>query len=330
MNKSVALKTIEKKVESVNSWQELCEVFDFIKSLNLKFKNEKSSKNYTCFVVLIFVFLWLLSWFSMHKWSFSTMKYFIFALVGYLLFVNLYGWPFLKKAQNTKRLSDLISLKKVALDNDLAFVKGDRKKLLRNFENVFFIFHRGNYYRELARHLGSKYKNKFIYHYFNFHYVDEHYSTSTDAKGNTTTDVTYCHYNLYVIVVPFSSKNFIKISSYDKVSNFIKWKSASIYFNKKFKVYTDKEQAVALFLQPKVIEQIEELYETFPELDIEISPQGLLALSTPDQQLLNYTRQYGVDELNLFKKEIKKVLDQTKLHKALEFINFLKDYHQHI
>lgn len=101
MNKSVALKTIEKKVESVNSWQELCKVFDFIKSLNLKFKNEKSSKNYTRFVVLIFVFLWLLSWFSMHQWSFSTMKYFIFALVGYLLFVNLYGWPFLKKAQNT-------------------------------------------------------------------------------------------------------------------------------------------------------------------------------------------------------------------------------------
>lgn len=330
MYERFTLKTIEKKVRLVNSWQELCEVFYFIKSLNLNFKNEKLSKNYTYLAVLIFIFLWLLSWFAMHKWSFGTIKYFIFALIGYVLFVNLYGWPFLQKAQNTKRLSDLISLKKVALDNNLNFVKGDKRKLLRKLKNALFMFHRGNYYKELARSLGSKYKNKFIYHYFNFHYVDEHCSTSTDAKGNTTTNVTYCHYNLYGIIVRFSSKNFIKISNYDKVSNFIKWKSASICFNKKFKVYTNNEQAVAVFLQPKVIEQIEELYEVFSELDIEISPQGLLALSTPDQQLLNYTRQYGVDQLELFKHEIKKVLDQTKLNKVLEFISFLKDYHQHI
>ena len=80
-------------------------------------------------------------------------------------------------------------------------------------------------------------------------------------------------------------------------------------------------------MQPKVIEQIEELYETFPELDIEISSQGFLALSTPDEELLSYTRQYGVDQLDLFEEEIKKVLDQIKLHKTLEFINFLKEYH---
>ncbi len=165
------------------------------------------------------------------------------------------------------------------------------------------------------------------------HYVDEHTSTSKDSNGNESTSTSYSHYDLYGLIITFNKKSFIKISNYESPLNFrkfIKWKTSSISFNKKFKVYTDKEQSVAVFLQPKVIEQIEKLYEIFPKLDIELSPHGLLALSTPDKELLNYNRQYGVDKMDLFENEIKQNLDQTKLYKALEFINFLKDYHEQL
>lgn len=242
----------------------------------------------------------------------------------------IYSWSVYRQVLNTIQISDLISIKKVALDNDLIFDQTDKKQLLQLFENKFFIFQQGNCSREITRYIKGEYKDKLIYHYFNLHYVDEHTSTSTDANGNKTSSTTYSHYNLYGIVVPFASKNFIKISNYEtvfKFRKFIPWQTSSIAFNQKFNIYTDNEQAVAIFLQPKVIEQIEKLYETSPQIDIELSPQGLLALSTPDENLLNYSRKYGVDRLDLFKEEIKKTLDQTKLHKALELINFLKEYH---
>ncbi len=323
---------IEVKIESANNLKDLFDVFKFIKLLNLKFKNEKLGKNYMTIVGLIFVGLWLLA-FLMSRKTFGVLKYFFWIVMSYVIFASICGWWFFKTTLCTKKISDLISLKKVVLDNGLIFDRSDKKKLFKCFKNRFVIFQLGNYSRELIQYIKGEYRKKLIYHYFHFHYIDEEEESSTDANGNTESDTEYKHYDLYGIIIPFSTKNFIKISNYElalKFKKFIKWKTSSISFNKEFKVYTENEQAVAIFLQPKVMEQIEKLYEIFPKLDIELSPQGFLALSTPDQELLNYTRQYGLDQIDLFENEIKKVLDQTKLHKALEFINFLKEYHEHI
>lgn len=324
------LDLIVERIRSANNLKELFDVFKFIKSLNLRFNNGKLAKNYMIIFGVIFVGLWLLAFF-MSLGTFGLLKCFFGIMVSYMIFAFMYGWQIIRKVSHTQHISDSIILKKVALDNKLEFDASCKTRLLQSFEVKFFIFQQGDYSRELIQYIKGEYQNKFSYHYFHFHYVVEDSSTSTDTDWNTTSDTTHDDYDLYGIIIPCKGKALIKISSYkNELTSCAQWKTSSICFNKKFKVYTDNEQAVALFFQPKVVEQIEELYETFPELDIEISPQGFLALSTPDQQLLNYTRQYGVDELNLFKKEIKKVLDQTKLNKALEFINFLKDYHQHI
>ena len=327
----VAFKVIEEKIESANDLEELLNIFKFIKSLNLRFKNERFGIFYMC--AISFIFLVSVIWFgtSIGRVSFESLRYlfwvnFIFTVVAIINGMFIFG-----KIKHTKNISDSIAFKKVALDNNLKCYEIDKKKLMQTFEDQFFIFQQGNYSREIKRYIKGEHENKFSYHYFNLHYVNEDTSTSTDANGNRTSSTTYSHYDLYGVIIPFCTKNFIKISNYQiglKFKKFIKWNTSSFSFNKKFKVYTDNEQAIAIFLQPKVIEQIEEIYQTFPKIDIELSSHGLLTLTTPDTELLNYSRNYGVDQLELFKEEIKQVLDQKKLHKALRFINFLREYHE--
>lgn len=329
----VALEIIEEKIQSSNNSKELFNIFKFIRSLNLKFKNEGFGICYVCFVGFIFFVGVILFGASMGRVSFEALGCLFWFNFTFIVVSIIYGMVIFRKITYTKEISDSIVLKKVALDNNLVFDMSDKKKLLKNFELMFFIFRQGNHFSELTKYIKGNYKDKLVYHYFNFYYIDENTSTSTDSSGNDSSHTTYDHYDLYGVIIPFNIKYFVKISNYEtafKFRKFIKWKTSSISFNKKFKIYTDCEQAIAMFLQPKVIEIIEKLYETFPELDIELSPCGLLALSTPDNELLNYTRQYGVDQLDLFENEIKKNLDQTKLYKALEFINFLKEYHEHI
>ncbi len=270
---------------------------------------------------------------SMGRVSFEALECLFWVNFTFIVVSVIYGMGIFRKITYTKKISDSIVLKKVALENNLVFDISDKKKLLKNFELMFFIFRQGNHFSELIKYIKGNYKDKLAYHYFNFHYIDEHTSTSRDVNGNNSSNTTYYHYDLYGIIIPFNTKHFIKIFNYKmilKLQKFIKWKTSSISFNKKFKIYTDCEQAIAIFLQPKVIEIIEKLYETFPELDIELSPCGFLALSTPDNELLNCSRQYGIDQLDLFENEIKNNLDQTKLYKVLEFMNFLKQYHEHM
>ena len=325
------LKIIEEKTISANNLKELLDLFKFIRSLNLQFKNVRSGILYMCFVGLVFLIGGGLFATSIGRVSFDKLGRLFWINFTFIVVAIINGMFVFRKINYTKKISDLIVVKKAALDNNLTFDKSDKKELLQSLEEKFFIFHQGNHSRELIGSMNGEYKNKLAYNYFKFHYIDEDTSTSTDANGNSTSNTTYHHYDLYGLIVKFNTQSFIKISNHDKVvrfKKFIHWKTGSISFNKKFKVYTNDEKAIAFFLQPKVIEQIEKLYETFSKIDIEISPEGLLALSTPDQDLLNHKRYYGVDQLDLFKEEIKTILDQTKLYKALDFINFLKNYHE--
>ncbi len=50
----VALEIIEEKIESSNNSKELFNIFKFIRSLNLNFKNEGFGICYVCFVGFIF------------------------------------------------------------------------------------------------------------------------------------------------------------------------------------------------------------------------------------------------------------------------------------
>ncbi|MGI9214216.1 MAG: DUF3137 domain-containing protein [Gammaproteobacteria bacterium] len=321
------LDAIKDKIESANNLKEFFEVFIFVKSLNLKFKNEKLGSFYMNVAGLIFIIALCLLGFFMNRLSFEAIRCFFWIVFGCVIFIIINVGFVFKEISYTKKISDAIAFKKAALDNNFILKKSNKKKLLKFFKDLFLMFEQGNYSRKLIQYIKGGYKDKFVYHYFHFHYVDEDDDSSSDENGNIKSETKYYHYDFYGIIIPFAGESFIKISNCQTISKFNKWRTSSISFNRKFKVYTDNEQAVAVFLQPKVIEQIEELYETFPELDIEISSQGFLALSTPDEELLNYTRQYGVDQLDLFEEEIKKVLDQIKLHKTLEFINFLKEYH---
>lgn len=322
---------IAKKVEAVNDLKELSEVFNLIKSLNLKFKSETLTTNYIIIFILSFILFWLIFIILLSQLSFESLdivKYYFFFFFGCVIFGILYGGWLSQKVSYTQYISDFIILKKVILDNNLCD-ESYTKEWLNFFEDKFFIFQQGDYSRDFIKFIKGEHNNNFVYHYFHFNYVDKRTSTSTDANGKESSSTTYYHYDLYGITIPFSLKNCIKISNYDKTVTFeklIRWNTSSISFNNKFEVFTDNEQAISKFLQPKVIEQIEHLYETFPKLDLEISSDGLLAFSTPDQELLNHSRKYGVDQLDLFKEEITKTLNQTKLHKALEFIQFLKEY----
>ena len=318
------LANIEARIATANNLNDLLKVVKLIKLAKLTVISDKQVIFITGFLVLIFIAGLLFFGFCWSKLPVATLRGVFKVLFGGILFTMVLAIFATIKNNNTNKIADLLLLKKVALDNELVFDQSDKEQVLEFLQNMFFIFNNGDE-QELSEYIKGKYQNKLIYHYFHFHYVnsDPRIKANAEDVGSDPED-----FDLYGIITPFNIKNFIKISNYETAVDFINWKSSSIFFNKTFKVYTDDEQAVAIFLQPKVIEQIEQLYETFPELDIELSNKGFLALSTPDEELLNCTRQYDLDQLELFTQEIKGVLKQIKLHKALEFINFLKEYHQ--
>ena len=207
------LDAIKDKIESANNLKEFFEVFIFVKSLNLKFKNEKLGSFYMNVAGLIFIIALCLLGFFMNRLSFEAIRCFFWIVFGCVIFVIINVGFVFKEISYIKKISDAIAFKKAALDNNFILKKSNKKKLLKFFKDLFLMFEQGNYSRKLIQYIKGEYKDKFVYHYFHFHYVDEDDDSSTDENGNIKSETKYYHYDLYGIIIPFASESFIKLSS---------------------------------------------------------------------------------------------------------------------
>ena len=266
--------------------------------------------------------------------------------IGVILFVR-----FRKRARKMGNLSEKIFFKDLLFDNQLSIVSPPDftiEALLTRFHD----FHRGNYSRKIEQviqgeHLGHHASSSFPFHYYHFHYVDEHTDETKESDGSTSTKTTYRHYDRFGIVIPFqASLNPEQDSASDSDSdsasmspktenlqiteskalfglNKSDYAPASLSFRKRFIVKTHNTHFAAKFLKPIIVELIEALTLHFSAITLEINEHNELLIAFTDKDLLAVPQRYSLAETALFLAEIKGISTPEKLTtllKALENI----------
>lgn len=260
--------------------------------------------------------------------------------IGVILFVR-----FRKRARKMGNLSEKIFFKDLLFDNQLSIVSPPdftTEALLMRFHD----FHRGNYSRKIEQviqgeHLGHHASTSFPFHYYHFHYVDEHTEKTKESDGSTSTKTTYRHYDRFGIVIPFQTSLNPEQAS-DSASASISPKTenlqiteskalfglnksdyapASLSFRKRFFVKTHNAHFAAKFLKPVIVELIEALTLHFSAITLEINEHNELLIAFTDKDLLAVPQRYSLAETALFLAEIKGISTPEKLTtllKALE------------
>lgn len=232
-----------------------------------------------------------------------------------------------KRRNNINRLSDALFVRDVYLDNGWQEEPYQGKKKAAQLAQQFSEFKRGNHLREIEWLVKGQYQgseHQFEYHAYQFHYVDQRQvtSTRTDSKGRVTitTRTVYDHYYRYGLYLPFEFVKNIAISSSWFGGLFSgSYKPASVEFNRKFKVSAQNELAVAKFLKPAVVVEIEDMGKELPELNLEFSSAGQLCVSY-GKNICSWQRQQGLEEPEAFLREIERDQKCQQLHNTLKRI----------
>ncbi|MBV1934609.1 MAG: hypothetical protein KUG59_07955 [Parvibaculaceae bacterium] len=209
----------------------------------------------------------------------------------------------------------------VLYDNQMTPVTTGLDDQAKSLAQSFGEFRRGDHKRGFKQVLQSHFsgeEHSFTYRYFHFHYVDKR----NGSKGST-----YYHYDRYGLLVQFDFAQSMAIQNYERQKNWgNKFKTASIRFNKIYKVDAASEMDAAKFLKPKVVVALEDIHHHFYKPNFEFSPTGELCMSFDDSDLILLQRKHGLNAPDQFIKELQKDNLPKQLQIALEHIHTLMKY----
>lgn len=141
---------------------------------------------------------------------------------------------------------------------------------------------------------------------FTHHYVDEVETTSTDSKGNTTTETEYKHYYRQGVIFPDLDSFHSLMVSEDVVSSKLsaRFEPASMKFQKLFSARGHSELELAKFLNPSVVLMLEEAGDRLKCLTVEFAQDGSLLLNYDSKDLLDVKMKYDIRKPDLFSLEL--------------------------
>ena len=123
------LANIEEKIAAANNLDDLLKVMKLIKLSKLTVISDKQVIFITGFLVLIFIAGLLFFGFCWSRLPVATLRGVFKVLFGGILFTMVLAIFATIKNNNTNKIADLISLKKVALDNELVFDQSDKEQV---------------------------------------------------------------------------------------------------------------------------------------------------------------------------------------------------------
>ncbi|AUI87724.1 hypothetical protein BS333_15070 [Vibrio azureus] len=328
-NKDVkrAIEKVKNRVHQADNEDDLLstldEVIDF--GFPLKYNNQIQ---WFCGAVSLAIGVFYLVYQNTTSYYISDADYIIlgfFSIVGAMFIF--YGWS---RINSVNSLSDEIFKKDLLFDNDLNIKSVDGEKYAKELKRDFFDFNRGNHSRDIeflsyGKYTGIEYQYDF--EYYCFHYVNKRTVTTTTSDGNggkkTTRRTVYDDYRKYGILFDFNFSSAVSIYNDPPEGKYKKnFKSASINFNKHYSVSCTDEMVVAKLLKPVVVIKLEEMAAKFRGFNLEINTDGKACISVEDN-LLDVKRVYGIDQPEMFRKEIAQSNELKKLNTILEFSHYL-------
>lgn len=235
--------------------------------------------------------------------------------------------PVWQKKSNIRSLAKLLYQRDLMFDNNLREVSAGITQLETRLLSNFVEFRRGNYSREVMTAWKGNYSgttHSFSYHFYHFHYVDEHTQTYTDNKGKNHTRTYYRNYDRYGICLPFNFVSNVLITGdafpTHRGSSF---KPASNRFNRSFQVSADTELTAARFLKPAIVLACESIADDFKKLNLEFNSDAGLCMSFENSMVISREQKYDFSSPEAFIAEIRERNELPELAKALEFIHTL-------
>lgn len=266
-------------------------------------------------------FFWLI-------YSHAQFKDFYYIVMGALSVISIGIFAYVYHFNsNIHDLSSLIFKKDSLFDNEFKVLSDDDPIFNYLSENFKKEFSRGNHSRKF---LGG-YRNNIVTIY-SFKYTNSRQETytTTDSKGKISfhTRTVYDHYYRYGTVFDFDYARNIEIKSSGGITNPVSYRPSSISLSNDFNLGAEDEITISKFLKPTVVLAIEELSTKVNGLNIEIDSKGLMCISCTNKSLVDISssRKYGLDEPELFSKEIEGFTRFETLEQITTCVKVLKKH----
>lgn len=243
----------------------------------------------------------------------------LYVVTGLAVVVGLIVAYVFSKHSNVGEISDLIFYKDLLWDNELRDIEIEPTQKYKELRKRFADFNRGDEQRTIESWLEGQYQgaeHKFKFNLYHFRYIVVTYRTVKVGKSTTVQRVE-TPYHRYGMLVDFPyAPNFLITNNMEKKSLPHNWETSSKEFNDKYSCSTDSESEIAKFLSPATVLAFCNFKE-FNDLEWEVN-NGKMCISFSDE-IISLERQHGIENPEVFEKEI-----QGKLH--LQEINKLKDF----
>lgn len=241
---------------------------------------------------------------------------------------------FLRRRKDANAISQKIFYQDLLFDNNLT-ADHQLKFSITELNARFTEFDRGNHSREIrsvlqGAHIGAL--KTFPFHYYHFHYVDEHITEELDKEGKKTTKSVLEHHDRFGFIVTL--EDFQRQSSTALESSYEESKTkprliiqrkggqmdrsfrkhfdanqndylpASLEFRDRFRVTAHNAFMAAKFLKPTVVERLLSMRESLGEIFLEINHHNELLIAFNNDFLRTPKSQYDLNNIDAFLAEI--------------------------
>lgn len=234
-------------------------------------------------------------------------------------------------------LSKALALRSSRITNGLEEIDTPPEALLRQLQQSFSDYARGNHSRQIQLALKGCFKgprHTLDYHYIDLEYVDsrEQTYTETNSKGETVTRsrTVYHHYRRYSVVVDFPWVQGIAVRSdqQDKIDLAHSYQTTSSAFNRTLTLSGTSAMACARFAKPVTVLHLLTMTARLRNPNLEFAADGAgLCLSFDDDNLIDFRMPGDLSNPGAFYKAVEAGIDLPALTTLLEAIHVLAEQH---
>ena len=315
---------IKGRMIDVKDRREILSIVTMAKNYNgeIKYNNK-----FLYSLFLVFFLSWLVFLYLTRNWESYPAEYYLCGVIGFAMAVS----P-LVIARSRNADIDAISSQLFVLDMMLDGIQSTdvSQSAKESLLSTFTEFKRGNDSREFSKFFVIESRNKPKVNYFNFHYVDKRTETytSTDGKGNVTTQTrtVYDHYDRYGLLFELPYGQGLSINSSGVTKNPVDFITSYGEFNRAFTIGANNDHDAAKYLKPALLTGIMGLRNRFSDLNIQISNEGQLLIAFSDALLNQTSNTHTLADPEAFYTELQGHTHIAVLEAAYELHDLLTKY----
>lgn len=317
-------------IHNAKSPQDLVELIEAARLFKGNFKFNQRDY-YLYFTLNIITFLVSFTFFLETQEGFLL---FIAGLSGILGFILISR--FLRRCRAVNAIAQKIFYRDLLFDQQLEPIHSPEFSITA-LNSRFTDFNRGNHSREIWHVLKGTHTHdsgEFPFHYYQFHYVDEHITEEVDKDGKKTSKSVLEHHDRFGFIVPLEGFNFdskidhphtfpvliIKKRQRRTHKNPSDYLPASLEFRDKLQVKASAPHIAAKFLKPRVVECLLTMNKQLQDMQIELADNHSLLIAFNNDYLRTPTNQFDLNHVDDFLAEINAITEIPEFRDSLDKI----------